>query len=113
MKLGALSLTRESQIEHMKNTIIILFLAILTLACTKKNGVEASITRDCTGTYIRIQDKDYLVCNINSVGEYNEGEKVKVSYKMETDCPEREGLMMCMMYHENKGMVRILKVKKM
>jgi hypothetical protein len=96
----------------MKNTIIILVLSILVLACTKKSGVEASITRDCTGTYIRIQDKDYLVCNINSVAEYNEGEKVKVSYRMETECPEREGLMVCMMYHENAGMVRVLKVKK-
>jgi hypothetical protein len=96
----------------MKYSIIILFIGILTLACAKKNGVEASITRDCTGTYIRIQDKDYLVCNINSVAEYNEGDKVKVSYKVVTDCPEKEGLMVCMMYHENEGMVRILKVRK-
>jgi hypothetical protein len=52
------------------------------------------------------------VCNINSVAEYNEGDKVKVSYKVVTDCPEKEGLMVCMMYHENEGMVRILKVRK-
>jgi hypothetical protein len=97
----------------MKNTFIIVVLAIIVLACTKKSGVEASITRDCTGTYVRIQDKDYLVCNSNSVAEYNEGEKVKVSYKMVTDCPEKEGLMVCMMYHQNEGMVRILKVKKL
>ena len=96
----------------MKYSIIVLCLGILTLACAKKNGVEASITRDCTGTYIRIQDKDYLVCNINSVAEYNEGDKVKVSYKVVTDCPEKEGLMVCMMYHENEGMVRTLKVRK-
>jgi len=113
LKLWALSLTCEPQIWQMKNTFIILVLAVLALACTRKNGVEASITRDCTGTYIRIQDKDYLVCNINAVAEYNEGEKVKVSYKVVTDCPEREGLMVCMMYHENEGMVRILKVKKL
>ncbi|MCF8416192.1 MAG: hypothetical protein K9G40_08110 [Crocinitomicaceae bacterium] len=96
----------------MKNTIIILVLSILALACTKKSGVEASITKDCTGTYIRIHDKDYLVCNINSVAEFNEGDKVKVSYKLVKDCPEQEGLMVCMMYHENAGMVRVLKVKK-
>ena len=96
----------------MKNTIIILVLSILALACTKKSGVEVSITKDCTGTYIRIHDKDYLVCNINSVAEFNEGDKVKVSYKLVKDCPEREGLMVCMMYHENAGMVRVLKVKK-
>ena len=92
---------------------MILVVAILGMACTKKNGVEASITRDCTGTYVRIHDKDFLVCNINSVAEYNEGDKVKVSYKMVADCPKKEGSVVCMMYHENEGMVRILKVKKL
>jgi len=96
----------------MKNSLIILFLAVLTMSCTKRNGAEASVTRDCTGTYIRILEKDFLVCNINKLSDFNEGDKVQVSYKLESNCPEMDGRMVCMMYHENEGMVRILKVIK-
>ena len=82
---------------------------------SKQNSVEKSfsgtIVRDCTGTYIRVEGKDYLVCNFKKIQNYKEGSKAKVSYEIPKECPEFDGIAVCMMYHEHVGMIRILSIK--
>jgi len=71
-----------------------------------------SVVLDCTGTYVRFgENEDYLVCNSDILQEKSEGEKVSVIYDYTKTCPEQEGKITCMMYHENKGMIRIKSVK--
>jgi len=71
-----------------------------------------SVVRDCTGTYVRFgENEDYLVCNSDILKEKTEGETVTVMYDYTKTCPENEGKIACMMYHENKGMIRIKSVK--
>lgn len=70
------------------------------------------IVRDCTGTYLRVTEKeDYLVCNSEILESKKDGEKVSLVYDYTKECKERDGKIMCMMYHENKGMIRVKSVK--
>ncbi|MDQ1095044.1 MULTISPECIES: hypothetical protein [Chryseobacterium] len=70
------------------------------------------IVRDCTGTYLRVgEHQDYLVCNSEVLESKKDGEKVSVVFDNTDKCPERDGKIMCMMYHENKGMIRVKSVK--
>ena len=69
-----------------------------------------TIVRDCTGTYIRVDDKeDYLVCNNEIFSDKKEGETVSVIYDFEKTCKKLENKATCMMYHEHKGKIRIKK----
>lgn len=69
------------------------------------------IVRDCSGTYVRFEGKgDYLVCNEAMLADKADGTKVSVVYDYTKECKEREGKAICMLYHENKGMIRIKKL---
>ncbi|WP_312764706.1 hypothetical protein [Epilithonimonas sp.] len=71
-----------------------------------------TIVRDCTGTYLRVgENEDYLVCNSDILESKKAGEQVSLVYDNTDKCPERDGKIMCMMYHENKGMIRVKSVK--
>jgi len=71
-----------------------------------------TIVRDCTGTYLRVaENEDYLVCNSDILVSKKDGEKVSVVYDYTKECKERDGKIMCMMFHENKGMIQVKSVK--
>lgn len=71
-----------------------------------------TVVRDCTGTYLRFGEKDdYQVCNANMLEKVTAGQQVSVIYDFTKKCPESEGKVVCMMYHENKGMIRVKSVK--
>ena len=98
----------------MRNILILSGLTVLfyTSSCATVSGVEAIVVRDCTGTYVRIDEKDYLVCNINLLEKYNEGDTVRVRFSRIDKCPELDSAITCMMYHQNEGMVRLKKVNR-
>lgn len=95
----------------------ILILAISALSIFSCKAVHdrlqtGTIVRDCTETYVRVaENEDYLVCNSDILASKKDGEKVSVVYDYTKECKEREGQIMCMMYHENKGMISIKSVK--
>ncbi|MNK46477.1 hypothetical protein D3C87_652610 [compost metagenome] len=95
----------------------ILILAISALSIFSCKAVHdrlqtGTIVRDCTGTYVRVaENEDYLVCNADILATKNDGEKVSVVYDYTKECKERDGKIMCMMFHENKGMISIKNVK--
>jgi hypothetical protein len=100
----------------MKATNILLLgiFSIFIFSCTAVHDrlQTGTIVRDCTGTYVRVaENEDYLVCNADILATKNEGEKVSVVYDYTKECKERDGKIMCMMYHENKGMIQIKSVK--
>lgn len=96
------------------NILLIAISAISFLSCKSVTDSRQSgtIVRDCTGTYLRIaENKDYLVCNSELLAEKKEGEKVSLTFVYTKECKEREGQIMCMMYHENQGMISVKSVK--
>jgi len=100
----------------MKSTNILLsglFSTLLLSCATVHDRLQTgAIVRDCTGTYLRVgENEDYLVCNYDILESKKEGEKVSLVFDYTKECKERDGKIMCMMYHENKGMIRVKSVK--
>lgn len=86
-------------------------LFLITACATVDARKNASIVRDCTGTYLRMEAKDYLVCNDNILKPFATGTQVSASFDKILDCKEFEGKMACMMYHAHEGLIRITSVE--
>lgn len=83
----------------------------LTSCACKTNNQTATIVSDCTGKYLRVEGKDYLVCNTDLMKNFQENAVVQVSFEKIENCPEFDGKAVCMMYHENEGLVKIKSIK--
>ncbi|GEM53533.1 hypothetical protein [Empedobacter brevis] len=98
------------RIAFVLTTLFTLILSSCSTTIKHDRLFTGTVVRDCTGTYIRIDDKeDYLVCNAEMLQEKKEGETVSVIYDFEKTCKELDDKVTCMMYHEHKGKIRIKK----
>lgn len=101
----------------MRTLIMLTTLFTLTLsscssipAIPQERTFTGTVVRDCTGTYIRIDNKeDYLVCNAHLLSGKKDGEIVSVVYGNENECKNLEKQATCMMFHEHKGKISIKK----
>lgn len=99
------------KVSHILSLVIFSKL-IFSCATVHDRLQTGTIVRDCTGTYLRVaENEDYLVCNSVILESRKDGEKVSLVYDYTKECKERDGKIMCMMYHENKGMIRVKSVK--
>ncbi|MES2799405.1 MAG: hypothetical protein V4638_05265 [Bacteroidota bacterium] len=101
----------------MKNLIVICLLcgfAFLMNSCAVSKSVEAKVVRDCTGVYVRIDEKDYLVCNKSKLVNFENGDLVLVKSNETDNIDECEGKndIVCMMYHEHAAVVTVSSIKK-
>lgn len=81
-------------------------------SCSSANNPEsAKVVRDCTGTYLQIDKKDYLVCNSAIFKNFKEGQTVSATFEKADYCSEFEGQVVCMMYHKNDGKILVTSVK--
>lgn len=64
--------------------------AILSLfmifSCKKERNKTMTVDTNCTGVYLRIEDKAYKVCNIEKMSSFEHGQTVKATYKKIADC---------------------------
>ena len=88
-----------------------LFLILLFSSCKKVTHDPVTVVRDCTGTYLRYNEKDWHVCNPEKLDGIQDGQAIKATYKKINDCPAAENWTVCLMIHENKGWIEILKVE--
>ncbi len=103
---------------YLKNFILLIF-AFSSISCANTGSAKTSetkaaqgtIVRDCTGTYVNMDGKDYIVCNFKKLQNKERGAKISFTYEVSKDCPESDGTAVCMMYHEHAGMIRIVDVK--
>jgi len=98
----------------MKNILnfLIAFFILTSAACQKENKVPMTVVRDCTGTYLQKDGKDYLVCNLEKVKNFADGTKVTASYKRLKEC-KGSGIdqIVCLMYHQNEGWIEVTDIK--
>jgi hypothetical protein len=98
----------------MKTTfhILTLLLALTFFSCKKDVIKNATVIKDCTGTYMRLDGKDYKVCNIEKVSPFQNGITVSVSFKELQDC-EGPGntLVTCYMFHDFESWIEIDNIK--
>ncbi|HZG01407.1 MAG TPA: hypothetical protein VEY71_10415 [Chitinophagales bacterium] len=97
----------------MKNLslLAVLFIVLSSFSCKKGNNVDATVVRDCTGTYLRINTSDYRVCNKSKLSKFEDGETVNVTFRVVTagKCEADEDIV-CMMAHEYKDRIVVTKV---
>jgi hypothetical protein len=96
----------------MTNKILILAIVLvagLSASFTTAAKKQATVFRDCTGTYLRMDKTDYLVCNKEILQDVPDGSAVTVKFRKVKKCPPTDEVV-CMMYHEHKGTVKISKV---
>lgn len=86
-------------------------LILLTLSSCNKTTRNGKINRDCTGTYLELNDKDYLICNPTMTDSYQDGSSVKVKFESELSCPSNSGSFICELYHKNYGFVKITEIQ--
>lgn len=89
--------------------LAVLFIGIFT-SCNKSFH-DATLVRDCTGTYARMNQSDYLIANPSSVEAYSDKENIRIQFE-NTQNEDLDGILgVCLMYHEYKGVIRIKHVK--
>jgi hypothetical protein len=96
----------------MKKLFVYSAIALFTLtACKKESGKKMTVVKDCTGSYLRSDGKDYHICNVGKIEAFADGATVTASYKKVTDCKEQSDKIVCMMYHANEGWIEIVAIR--
>ena len=91
----------------------LLFLSLLLVgfsSCKKTcmEGQEMTVIVDCTGTYLRLDGKDYQVCNTEKLGGFQNFEIVKADFKKIKNCNgSAADDIVCMMAHQNEGWIEV------
>ena len=92
-------------------SILIIISILITSACNKEKNT-AQVVRDCTGTYLRIDNKDYQVCNLEKVEMIADDEIVTATYKKIDVCNgTANGASICFSLHANEGWIEVVKIK--
>lgn len=98
----------------MKNILYLLASGLILMAssCSKFNADKMIVIRDCTGTYLRMDGKDYRVCNLEKVTAFADGAEVDASFKRLGECNgSANDQIVCMMYHEHEGWIEVKQIK--
>jgi len=89
----------------------LLTFCILTISCSKERNIKAIIVEDCTGTYLRINSKDYKVCNLEMIENFTSGQKVEVSFEKIDDCKGSGNFpVTCYLYHPFEAWAFLTKI---
>ena len=87
----------------------LIILSLLLITACAKSKTNALLIKDCTGSYLRIGEKDYLISNNTIVENIETNTELDVSYNEVDEIESNE--FVCLMYHEYKGIVEITKIK--
>lgn len=88
-------------------------LLLMSATCKKSVNIPMVFIKDCTGTYLRYNDKDYHICNTEKVEGFTNGDTVIAKFTKLKECngKAKDGII-CMMYHANEGWIEIQSVDK-
>ena len=95
----------------MTKKVLIGMFGLLILASCAKISRNAKIGRDCTGTYLEINNKDYFVCNSFMLNSYPDGSVISVKYQFISECKSDSNMAICELYHQKFGTVEIVQIK--
>lgn len=100
----------------MKNLkpLILIFTIVMLFSCKKESYTNATIIKNCTGTYLRVLDKEYFVCNVKKTASFDNQQKVLASFNLIKECKSLSiGNPICAMYYPNNGIANINAIKKL
>jgi len=93
----------------MKTIPLSLLSLLVLLSCSKKED-NATVIKDCTGAYIRIDSKDYFICNDEMVVNFENETKVYVEYDKVEQCDQTDDVI-CLMLHLSEDKIELTKIK--
>ncbi|MBX2930739.1 MAG: hypothetical protein KF781_02190 [Chitinophagaceae bacterium] len=78
------------------------------ISCKKNSNQKVTLIRDCTGTYLRCNGKDYKVCNPEKVASFSSNATIPVTFRKISECKGSGNYpIVCYMYHEYDSWVEI------
>jgi hypothetical protein len=94
---------------------LIIKISVLTIVFSlfyscDKSKIRMTIIKNCTGTYLRDNSRDYYVCNSDLLDSYPAGEKVKVSYSELEECFGILDTISCEMTQPYNGKIEITEI---
>lgn len=101
--------------KHLFLAVFIMFSLVSVTSCKKNDGNcnnaaysgPMQVIKDCTGTYLRYQQKDYMVCNSAILSAYGSGSWVIAGFNLTTYCPTMP-IVICNMYHAYEGVANVI-----
>jgi hypothetical protein len=97
----------------MKKILSITAITLLftMFSCNKEEYKSMTVLKDCTGTYLRLDGKDYHVCNLERLSSFSAGTNVNVSFKKIETCTNFKDTFGCKLLHVNEGWVEVVDIK--
>jgi len=97
-----------------KISALLTVLSFMVFSCAgmKQKPATMKMVTDCTGTYLRFNEKDYHVCNLDALKGFVNDQVVEASFSKVDACKDpSQPDMVCMMYHENEGWIHVNSIK--
>jgi hypothetical protein len=89
------------------------FLCSVLVSCDKEANKNALVVRDCTGTYLQIDGKDYQVCNLEKVNSFPAGTPVAASFEKLDECNgSAKDAVVCLMLHPSEGWIEVTDIQQ-
>lgn len=97
----------------MRNLIFAALLICTAASCKKQDLESITVVKDCTGTYLRYEGKDYQVCNIEKLMSYSDGEMVHANFRKIEKCNGTAmDVIVCFMLHPNEGWIEVERISR-
>lgn len=94
--------------KGLRSFLFALCLLFLFSACYKRH-ILGIVHRNCTGTYIKFDERFYRVGNKDILQDFQSGETVEVSFRICNECFEEDEII-CMLGMEYESVIEILSV---
>ena len=95
----------------MKHILLPILLVCALSSCNKTIKRSAIVIKDCTGSYVKRNNADYLICNNEVVANIEHGTEVYITYKNIKGFKNSDEVA-CDMYHKTKGIIELIKIEK-
>ena len=97
----------------MKKILSITAITLLftIFSCNKEKCKSMTVVKDCSGTYLSIDGKDFHVCNQEKLSSFSSGTTVTATFKKIANCKALEEQSVCMLYHQNEGWIEVCNLK--
>ena len=92
--------------------VVFLFLLLTLFSCKKENHQNVQVIRNCTGTYLRWDGKDYHVCNLEKVAGFADDASIRATFKKIKTCNgSAMDQFVCDMLYPNEGFIEVIKAE--